>query len=386
MKIVVTEPLHLAEQAKQTLAELGSVLYGPFDDRALARELGDCDVLMVRLGRHIGSAIISAAPKLRYILTATTGLDHIDLDAARAASVRVISLRDCPGAILDVSATAEHCFGLLLALLRHTPAATAHVLEGGWDRDRFWGRQLKGKSLGVIGYGRIGAMVARYAASFGMDVVACDRIASKIGPPAKPVSFDELLRHADVVSVHVTATPENRNLIDRAAIARLKRGAVFINTARGSVVDEAALAEAVRRGQLLGVAVDVLAGEEHGEVSESPLLEAARRRLQHPHHPAYRRRHARIHCAHGDRSGRTLLGGAERGGRCARRDLRTPVMSGLRRGLGPLVSCLFDGQRAIISGTYRFLLKAAQGGIPLLLREASCRELAAAPPNLGQGR
>ena len=175
-----------------------------------------------------------------------------------------------------MSATAEHCFGLLLALLRHTPAATAHVLEGGWDRDRFWGRQLRGKSLGVIGYGRIGAMVARYAASFGMDVIACDKVASKIGSPAKPVSFDELLRHADVVSVHVTATPENRNLIDRAAIARLKRGAVFINTARGSVVDEAALAEAVRRGQLLGVAVDVLAGEEHGEVSESPLLEAAR--------------------------------------------------------------------------------------------------------------
>jgi D-3-phosphoglycerate dehydrogenase len=276
MKIVVTEPQHLAERVKQALDELGSVSYGPFDDRALARELGDCDVLMVRLGRHIGDGILAAAPKLRYILTATTGLDHIDLDAARAASVRVISLRDCPGAILDVSATAEHCFGLLLALLRHTPAATTHVLSGGWDRDRFWGRQLRGKSLGVIGYGRIGAMMARYAAAFGMDVVACDRIASKIGPPAKPVSFDELLRNADVVSVHVTATPENRNLIDRAVIARLKRRAILINTARGSVVDEAALVEAVRRGQLLGVAVDVLAREEHGEVSGSPLLEAAR--------------------------------------------------------------------------------------------------------------
>jgi phosphoglycerate dehydrogenase-like enzyme len=119
-------------------------------------------------------------------------------------------------------------------------------------------------------------MVAHYAASFGMDVIACDKAPTKIGPPAKLVSFDELLRHADVVSVHVTATPENSNLIDRAAIARLKRGAVLINTARGSVVDEAALAEAVKRGQLLGVAVDVLAGEEHGEVSNSPLLAAAR--------------------------------------------------------------------------------------------------------------
>jgi D-3-phosphoglycerate dehydrogenase len=276
MKIVVTEPLHLAERVKQTLAGLGSVVYGPFDDRALARELPDCDALMVRLGRHVGDAIISAAPRLRYILTATTGLDHVDLDAAKAASVRVISLRDCPGAILDVSATAEHCFGLLLALLRHTPAAAAHVLEGGWDRDRFWGTQLKGKCLGVLGYGRIGAMVARYAASFGMDVVACDKAPTKMGAPAKPVSFEELVRQADVVSVHVTATPENRNLMDMAAIAKLKRGAIFINTARGSVVDEGALADAVRRGQLLGVAVDVLAGEEHGDVSNSPLLAAAR--------------------------------------------------------------------------------------------------------------
>jgi D-3-phosphoglycerate dehydrogenase len=276
MKIVVTEPLHLAEGVRQTLAALGSVVYGPFDHRALARELPDCDVLMVRLGRHVGGAIISAAPRLRYILTATTGLDHIDLDAAKAASIRVISLRDCSGAILDVSATAEHCFGLLLALLRHTPAATAHVLEGGWDRDRFWGTQLKGKCLGLIGHGRIGAMVARYAAAFGMDVIACDRTPAKINPPAKPVSFDQLLRRADVVSIHVTATPENRDLLDRAAIARLKRGAIVINAARGSVIDEAALAEAVRRGHLLGVAVDVLAGEEHGDVSSSPLLAAAR--------------------------------------------------------------------------------------------------------------
>src|SRR5262245_4182266 len=276
MKIVVTEPLHLAERVKRALAELGSVTYGPFDDRALARELVDCDVIIVRLGRHIGNTILSAAPKLRFILTATTGLDHIDLDAAKAASVRVISLRDCAGAVGDVSATAEHCFGLLLALLRYTPAAAAHVLAGGWDRDRFWGRQLKGKCLGVIGYGRIGAMVARYAASFGMDVVACDKAPTNIGPPAKPVSLDELLRDADVVSVHVTATPDSRNLIDRAAIGQLKRGASLINTARGSVVDEAALAEAVRSGQLLGVAVDVLAGEEHGEISSSPLLGAAR--------------------------------------------------------------------------------------------------------------
>lgn len=276
MKIVVTEPLHLAEAVKQSLGALGRVVYGPFDDRAFAGELAGCDVLMVRLGRHIGPSLFAAAPNLRFILTATTGLDHLDLDAARAASVRVVSLRDCPQAIMDVSATAEHCIGLLLALMRHTPAAAAHVLAGGWDRDLFWGTQLKGKRLGVIGYGRIGAMVAGYAASFGMNAVAYDNMPEKIGPPATSVSLDELLQSSDVVSVHVTATPENRHLIDRAAIAKLKRGAVLINTARGSLVDEAALAEAVESGQILGVATDVLAGEEHGDVAHSPLLAFAR--------------------------------------------------------------------------------------------------------------
>ena len=276
MKIVVTEPLHIAEGVKQMLGSLGTVVYGPFDDVALAHEIADCDAMMVRLGRHFGKPLIAKAPRLRYILTATTGLDHIDLEAARRASVRVISLRDCPGSIRDVSATAEHCFGLLLALLRGTPAAAAHVLAGGWDRDRFWGTQLRGKRMGIVGFGRIGAMVAGAAAAFGMDVVACDNAPGKIAPPAEPVSFDELLRTADVISLHVTATPENRHLIDRPALERVKRGAVLINTARGSLVDEAAVAEALEDGRLFGVATDVLAGEEHGGVSGSPLLASAR--------------------------------------------------------------------------------------------------------------
>jgi phosphoglycerate dehydrogenase-like enzyme len=107
-------------------------------------------------------------------------------------------------------------------------------------------------------------------------LAANDITPEKVSSPAKPVSLDELLHTADVVSLHVTATPENRHLIDRNAIARLKRGAVFINTARGSLVDEAALAEAVESGRLLGVAVDVLEGEEHGTTSHSPLLAAAK--------------------------------------------------------------------------------------------------------------
>jgi D-3-phosphoglycerate dehydrogenase len=276
MKIVVTEPLHMAEEAKASLAGLGSVAYGPFDDDALRAELADADVLMVRLGRHIGEPLLQAAPNLRFIVTATTGLDHIGLEAARKRGIRVVSLRDCPGAIRDVSATAEHCLGLILALVRGTVPAAAHVTQGGWDRNRFFGRQLRGKRLGVVGYGRIGALLAGYAAALGMEVVAHDRDEARIAAPTQSVPLEDLLRTSDIVSIHVAADPGNKHLLDAAAIAKMRRGAYVINTARGSLADETALAAAVMSGQLAGVAVDVLDGEEKAATGTSPLLAAAK--------------------------------------------------------------------------------------------------------------
>jgi D-3-phosphoglycerate dehydrogenase len=276
MKIVITEPLHMADEVRRCLASHGKVVCGPFDDTALAAELSDCEVLIVRLGRYIGADLMAIAPQLRFIVTATTGLDHIDLNAARMRGVRVVSLRDCMGAISDISATAEHTFGLVLALLRNTIPAANHVLDGGFDRNRFFGSQLKGKRLGILGYGRIGRLVARYADAFGMGVAACDRMTEKVTAPAALIGFEELLETSDLVSIHVAADPENRHLIDKAAIARLRPGAFVINTARGSIVDEAALAEAVLSGRLAGVAVDVLDGEERANIASSPLLAAAR--------------------------------------------------------------------------------------------------------------
>ena len=276
MNIVVTETEVMDGKVKQMLSTLGEVSWGPFQDSELKQALANCEILMVRLGRYIGRELFRQAPRLRYVVTATTGLDHIDLGAADAAGVKVVSLRDCPEEIQDISATAEHTIGLLLALLRHTPAAAAHVLDGGWDRNRFWGTQLRGKRLGILGYGRIGAIVAQYAAAFGMEVVACESVRGRIRPPAKAVDLETLLESSDVVSIHVTATSENRRLLDRAALQRLKRGAVLINTARGAILDEAALAEAVSSGRLAGVAVDVLDGEERGGLRSSPLLACAR--------------------------------------------------------------------------------------------------------------
>ena len=263
-------------EVKRMLSALGHVHWGPLQNDEFERALSECEVLMVRLGLYIGPVLMAQAPRLRYIVTATTGLDHIDLEAAAAGGIRVVSLRDCPESIQDVSATAEHTIGLLLALLRRTPAAIESVIAGGWERDGYWGTQLRGKRCGIIGYGRIGAMVAQCAAAFGMDVVAYDTVPAKVGSPAIGVSFEELLTSSDVVSIHVTATPENRNLLNRGVIQQMKEGAVLVNTARGSIVDETALAEAVATGRLLGVATDVLDGEERGDLRCNPLLSCAR--------------------------------------------------------------------------------------------------------------
>jgi len=276
MKIVVTEPQFMSEPVRASLTRLGQVSFGPFDDRSFEHAIAHAKVLVVRLGRLIDAAVFAKASGLRFVVTAATGLDHIDLDAAKAAGVRVISLRDCPESVRDVSATAEHTIGLMLALLRHIPSSASHVLAGGWDRTRFWGSQVRGKRLGIIGYGRVGSMVAQSAAGLGMRVVAFDSDPQLICAPAEPVTFEELLQTSDIVSIHATSAPENRHLLDRKAIERLKAGGVLINTARGHLIDEIALAAAIRSGNLAGVAADVLDGEERGGAQFSPLLACAR--------------------------------------------------------------------------------------------------------------
>jgi D-3-phosphoglycerate dehydrogenase len=276
MKIVVTEPLHMADGVRSALERLGTVAYGPFNSAALARELPDCNVLVLRLGHYLDGHLLGLAPQLHFVVTATTGLDHIDLSAAQARGIRVISLRDCPDAIRDVSATAEHSWALLLALLRRIPPAAAHVREGGWNRDLFFGAQLRGKQLGILGHGRIGSMVARYGHAFGMKVVAHDVDPERIVPPAIPAALEEVVRTSDILSLHVTASAENRHFVGRRLIASMKPGAVIVNTARGAILDEAAVAEAVAAGRLAGVAVDVIEGEETSRVDASPLLASLR--------------------------------------------------------------------------------------------------------------
>lgn len=278
-RILVSESAGFDPGAAAVLRDVGDLQLADLDRPGLLRAIPRADVLWVRLRHRIDAPVLDAAPRLRAIATPTTGLNHIDLEAAEAHDVRVVSLRGEAGFLRDVRATAEHTIGLMLALLRRLPAAHAHVVAGGWDRDRFRGRELHGATVGLVGLGRLGRIVAGYLTAFDARVLAADPyVAPGAGPAGVAlVPLDVLLREADVVSVHAAYGPETHGLIGRRELALLREGAWLVNTARGELVDEDALLDALRDGRLAGAALDVLADEHAGPASaERPLVAYAR--------------------------------------------------------------------------------------------------------------
>jgi D-3-phosphoglycerate dehydrogenase len=221
---------------------------------------------------------MAAAPRLKIIVTPTTGLNHIDVEEARRRRIEVLSVRGETTFLEDVRATAEHTVALMLALLRHVPAAFAHVKSSGWNRDQFKGSELHEKTIGVIGYGRLGRIVARYLRAFDAHVLATDPNvdASLVAPDVALVPLTQLLQEADLVTLHTNLCEKTRGLFGQAEFSTMKRGAWFINTSRGELVDESALLAALRSGQLGGAALDVLCEEHSDGMGNNPLVVYAR--------------------------------------------------------------------------------------------------------------
>ncbi len=221
---------------------------------------GGWDALVVRSQTRVDAELLTAAaPRLGVVGVASVGTDRIDVDAATRAGVMVVN---APTG--NTIAAAEHTMALMLALLRHVPAATASVAAGEWDRARFTGHELRGRTLGVIGLGKIGRAVARRASGFEMRVIASDPYlteeqALELG--AKLVGMPELLHRSDVVTVHTPLTAQTRGLVGRAQLEAMKAGSFLLNVARGGIVDESALADALVSGHLAGAAVDVFSAE-----------------------------------------------------------------------------------------------------------------------------
>jgi len=243
--------------------------------------LGRVEALLAPLGYYCGRQKLERAPRLKVIGSNTTGVPHIDLEAAAARGIQVVSLKDYPEFLKTITPTAELTWGLIIALTRNLLPATRAVQEGRWDRRPFGGRAMLSRlSLGVAGCGRLGSMVAAYGLAFGMKVRYCSprEVREPAGLERVP-SLEELLRLSDVITIHIPHQPSTEKLFRRELLSRCKPGAYLINTSRGELVDEAALLECLEEGRLAGAALDVLDGEFvpgfEERVKEHPLWQYA---------------------------------------------------------------------------------------------------------------
>jgi D-3-phosphoglycerate dehydrogenase len=221
----------------------------------LQTALATADALIVRSATKVDAALIAGAPKLRVIARAGTGIDNVDV---RAATERGIVVMNAPGA--NSVSVAELALALMLSLARAIPAADAAMKKGVWDKKRLTGGELRGKTLGIVGLGRIGQEVALRARSFGMNMVAHDpfiaeQVAASLGIGL--LTLDELCAVSDYMTLHMPATPETRHLLNADRLGRCKKGVRIVNTARGELIDEAALAAAIESGHVGGAALDV---------------------------------------------------------------------------------------------------------------------------------
>lgn len=264
MKIAVTIQKYDFE-ARKMLKHAGHEIYdGP-------EAFNIAEVFLVGIGVNIDKAVIDAAPYLKYIATATTGIDHIDVEYAQSKGIQVLRLEGTD--LNKVTSTAELAFGLMLSVARHIPLCFEDVKDGHWNRELFSGLSLSEKTLGIVGLGRLGSMMARYGKAFGMRVIAYSpNITSSDAIEA--VDFDTLLSGSDFVSIHTPLNDETQNMFDRKVFSKMKNTAHLINTARGAIVHEKDLIDALENGDIAGYAADVLGNETdfNGDASSHPLV------------------------------------------------------------------------------------------------------------------
>lgn len=277
--ILVAEPGGFSPDAAALLAQVGQPRFLQGGRGDLLTSVREAQVLWVRLANYIDEEVFAAAPQLQCVVTPTTGLNHIDLAAAASRGVTVLSLKGEVDFLKEVRATAEVTIALMLALLRHLPAAQEHVLSGGWNRDLFRGRELSGRTVGVVGCGRLGRIVASLLMAFGSRVIVADPHIREDDVPAGAqwMPLGDLLRESDMVTLHVNLDAHTRGFFAGPQFAQMRPGATLINTARGELVDEAALLEALESKRLAGAALDVVCDEHLLPLRPNPLIEYARR-------------------------------------------------------------------------------------------------------------
>lgn len=267
-------PDYVVESLQRQAGDHVRVLGVSADASAVTEALsGAAAVLDASMKVRLTDAMLAASP-VEIISCATTGSDHIDRTELERRGVPVRTLKEDRDLLMGLTPAAELSWALLMACARRIPAALDHVRSNGWDRELFPGIMVKGKQLGLIGMGRIGGWMARYAAAFGASVVGYDPFVESMPEGVRVVSLEELFAGSDFISIHVHLSEQTRGMVTRELLAGVKPGAIFINTSRGGLCDEVALLEALQSGRLAAAGLDVLADEP--AVEKSALLNYAK--------------------------------------------------------------------------------------------------------------
>lgn len=264
MKILNTINQSVSSYLITLLSELGEVDSVTLSKPELLERAAEYDVFFIGLGLHIDREVIDHATNLRVICTATTGLDHIDLEYAKQKGIEVMSLRGEEEFLNSVTSTAELAFGLLLDLARNISVSFESIKKHEWNREKFCGHALRGKILGIVGCGRLGKMMVQYAKAFGMEVVVTDPFRTEeecLSLGVKKVEFENLVEMSDYISIHVHLSHETENMFRKEVFEKMKPSTCIVNTSRGKIVNEDDVIQALQEKKIAGYATDVLADE-----------------------------------------------------------------------------------------------------------------------------
>ena len=274
MKLLITESEHFSSKALADLQQHFEVQLENIQSREeLLLKSADCEILFIRLGFEIDREVIENAQNLKYILTATTGLDHIDTTYFESPGGQVISLKNEVDFLGTIPSTAEYTWGLLLALLRKIPFAFEDVKQGHWDRNPFKGNNLQRKKLGILGLGRVGKQVARFAEAFDMEIGFYD-VASITSDYTAHKSPEALIAWADIITIHIPLTTQNVGFVNKSLFQN-EEPLYIINTSRGAVWNENDMAALLKEQKLLGLATDVIVNEFDVHKNSNPLIALA---------------------------------------------------------------------------------------------------------------
>jgi D-3-phosphoglycerate dehydrogenase / 2-oxoglutarate reductase len=261
---------------RETLGQAAHVVDVPETRDAVGEALRDADVYFATLKVRLDAEMIASAPRLRLVVSPTTGSDHVDLAALERRSIPFFSLKSDREFLNNITPTAELAFLHVLAAARRFREAVGQPLAGEWDSQRVAGATLYGRTLGIIGVGRLGTWMGRYGRAFGMRVIGVDPFTATWPDDVERVSLDDVMAQSDFVTIHVHLSEATRRLVGARELALMKPGTVLVNTSRGAIVDEAAVLAALESGQLAGYGCDVLEGETERPIADHAIVRYAR--------------------------------------------------------------------------------------------------------------